>query len=469
MEVIQSIVALIVIISILVTIHEWGHFIVARFFNVKVLRFSVGFGKPLYSYQGKPYKYAPPPEDQEIRTRSNEEDQGTEFVIAAIPLGGYVKMLDEREGYVPDDQLHLAFNRKPVLQRIAIVLAGPLANFLLAILVYWFLFAVGVTGLVPVLGKLDAESKAATAGLMQGQEIVAIDGKPVATWSQMNLALFNWIGETGEIQVDVLRPGESSTSRHRIEVSNWLQDVETPKPAQDLGLVLNTPATPIIIDSLLAGKRGQKAGLKAGDQVLSVDGVSVENWGDWVQIIQDSPERTLSFEVLRQGETLVLEVIPEKVDRDGKTIGFIGASPVPAKWPEDMLRQTRYPIYSAWIPAVDRTWSVTKTILVSIKKMLEGAISPRNLSGPITIAQLANDAAKSGFESFIGLLALLSISLGVLNLLPIPILDGGHLLYYLFEVVLGRPLPEKVQIWGLQIGMFLIVGIMLLAFYNDLV
>lgn len=468
MEILKDILALVVTISILVTIHEWGHFIVARFFNVKVIRFSVGFGKPLYSFYGKTPNYAPAAEDQEIQTRSNEQDKGTEFAIAAIPLGGYVKMLDEREAFVPDDQLHLAFNRKPVLQRIAIVLAGPLANFLLAIFAYWVLFSAGVTGLVPVIGEVKQDSKADIAGLQQGQEIVEIDGEPVETWAQVNLGLFKRIGETGQINLGIRRSGESATQTYQIHVDEWLRDVEKPSPASDLGISLDLPPSPAIISELIAGKPAEKAGMAVGDRIISVDGEPIGDWNQWVKKIQINPEKSLGVQIQRESREMELLLVPERQERDGKEIGYIGAGGVRVEFPTDRLRTTRYPLYSAWIPALEKTWTVTVFTMDSLGKLVSGAISHKNLSGPITIARIASDTASSGLESFIQFLALLSISLGILNLLPIPVLDGGHFLYYLVELISGRPIPEKVQLWGLQIGLFLIIGVMVLAFYNDL-
>lgn len=469
LEVIQSVVALIVTLSILVTIHEFGHYWVARKFNVHVLRFSVGFGKPIYIRHGRAPAETSVPEGTVVRTRANEPLPPTEFAIAAIPLGGYVKMLDEREGYVPDDQLHLAFNRKPVLQRIAIVAAGPLANFLLAIVAYWFLFSIGVTGIVPKLGDIDPNSIAGKAGMRAGQEILAVDGVATATWADVNMQLFDRIGDTGEIVLTVRDAGSLDSKRdYSLRVAEWMSREDEPYPTSDLGLVLHSPHIPAIIASVVPDEAAAKGGLLAGDQVLNAAGAPVADWGELVRIIQQHAGVPLDLRVLRDGETMDLRVVPGQVERDGESVGYLGASRMPIEMPADMQREVSYPVYSAWIYAMERTWSVTLFTLESIKKMIVGAISHKNLSGPITIAQVANATAQSGLESFIGFIALLSISLGVLNLLPIPVLDGGHLLYYFVELITGRPVPERIQVWGLQMGMFLIVSVMLLAFYNDL-
>ncbi len=466
-EVLQSIAALIVTLSILVTIHEFGHFLVARLCGVKVLRFSVGFGRPLLTFRFAQAQ-RPSPEDAEIQTRTNEPDAGTEFVVAAIPLGGYVRMLDEREGFVADDEKHLAFNRKTVGQRIAIVSAGPIANFLLAFVAYWFLYTAGVEGIAPILGDIQRDSLAGKAGLREGQEIVAVDGHDTVTWSDVNLRLFDRIGETGEIRLRVKAPSTGYLSESRLTVSDWMTSVDEPNPAGDLGLVLWRPHVPTAIGEVLAGGRAQAAGLRSGDRVTHVDGDPMADWQEWRQRIMASPETTLTVTVERAERSLDLALTPELTARGGETFGYIGAAPVLIETPAHMRREITYPIYSAWIPAASKTWELSAFTLLSIKKMIVGAISPKNLSGPITIAQIANSTAKSGLGSFVRFIALLSISLGVINLLPIPVLDGGHLLYYGIELIARRPVPERVQLWGLQFGMFVIVSIMLLAFYNDL-
>lgn len=494
LEVIQTIVALVVTLSILVTIHEYGHYLVARLCNVHVLRFSVGFGKPLVLRRGKPpvplgqgdeaakdaSSWADLPggdqtgagvdEDPSVPviSRSNEPLAGTEFAVAAIPLGGYVKMLDEREGFVPDDLKHLAFNRKNVWQRIAIVSAGPIANFLLAIVAYWMLFTVGVTGLVPVLGQVEQGSPAAQAGLQPGQRIVAVDGEPTASWSEVNLRLFDHLGETGTITFTAQQAGSSAQADYAIEVQDWLSDQDMPYPAEALGIDVQYPPLPAIVGGLAADGSAQAAGLLPGDEIYSINDERVIDWSHLVELVQASPDQRLALEVLREGSIISIQVTPKGVEREGRKLGYLGVSVQAAKLPDDMLVQVSHPFYSAWIPAVQKTWEVTIFSLDALKKMVIGAISPTNLAGPVTIARVANDSAENGLEAFISFLALLSISLGVINLLPIPVLDGGHLLYYLIELAAGRPLPEKVQAWGLQIGMALIFSVMIFAIVNDL-
>ena len=473
-EFIQTVLALIVTISILVTIHEFGHYWVARLFNVHVIRFSVGFGKIIFSRRGPSPNISDHSREgvavsRQPSTRANEKLEGTEFAVAAIPLGGYVKFLDERETYVPDDQLHMAFNRKPVWQRIAIVAAGPIANFLLAIAAYWMLFVTGVSGVVPMLGDIDENSPAGQAGLRGGEEIVAIDGAVTPTWSQVNMRLFERLGDTGEIVIRAkVRDSFDAEMEYVIGISGWLSDADEPSPTRDLGLSLKVPEMPAVIGGVTEDGRAKLAGLLGGDRVLYADALKIRDWAHLVEIIREHPERSLDLVVERQGATVDLIVTPAAILRGNDRIGFIGASVQGVDFPPEMRTEVNYPVYAAWIPAVEKTWEVTLFTLSSIKKMIVGAISTKNLSGPITIAKVANATAESGLESFIGFIALLSISLGVINLLPIPVLDGGHLLYYFVELLVGRPVPERIQVWGLQIGVFFIVSIMFLAIYNDL-
>ncbi len=471
MQVIESIGALIVTLGILVTIHELGHFWVARLCGVKVLRFSVGFGKAIYAWRGQPVAAPPIPEGTLIETRSNEPDEGTEFVIAALPLGGYVKMLDEREGFVPDDQLHMAFNRKSPWQRMAIAVAGPAANVLLAIVAYWMLFTVGVTGVKPVLGELDPESSAYSAGLREGQQIFSVDATPVETWTDVRLQLFDRIGDTGTVVMTVgAMDSASDVSREtvRLRVERWLAGTDEPDPVGDLGLAVAYPDIPPVIAGLVDGEPAKAAGFKAGDRVLAVEDKPVVTWGDWVRLVQQNPDTPIDVLVERDGGETVVRVTPRGREVDGGTQGYVGASRHGIEFPPEMLVEVTHPFWYAWIPATEKTWTVTVFTLKSLKKMIVGAISPKNLSGPITIAQIAGSTAKSGLEDFVGFIALLSISLAVLNLLPIPVLDGGHIMYSAAEILFRRPVPERVQMWGMQLGVFVVVSIMLLAIYNDI-
>ncbi|SHK23899.1 sigma E protease regulator RseP [Halomonas caseinilytica] len=448
MGLIQNVLAVIVVLGLLITFHEFGHFWVARRCGVKVLRFSVGFGKPLWSRYDR---------------------HGTEFAVAAIPLGGYVKMLDEREGPVPPEERHRAFNHKNVWQRIAIVAAGPLANFLLALVAYWALFVVGTTTVVPVIGEVTPGSPAAEGGLATGQEITAIEGEAVRSWEEVNLELVSVIGASGDLTVAARDEGDSVAREHRLPVQDWLVRQDPPRPLETLGIAPWRPEVPAVIDRLADGEPAAEAGLASGDKILSLDGQPVDSWSHFVEQVQARPGERLDIEVARDGETLTLPLTPRaREQEDGTRVGYIGAGVAPVAWPEEYRRDIRYGPLAALGQAANRTGDMTLLTLDAIRKMLVGLISPSNLSGPITIARIAGDSARSGMESFVSFLAYLSISLGVLNLLPIPVLDGGHLLYYIVEVVRGRPVSERAQALGLRIGLALVGTLMLMALYFDL-
>jgi len=434
-------------LGVLVAVHEFGHFWVARRCGVKVLRFSIGFGKSIYTWQDR---------------------HGTEFCIALIPLGGYVKMLDEREGEVAAGERELAFNRKPVLQRIAVVAAGPIANFLLAIVAYWFLFMAGESGYAPVIGAVKPGSVADIAGLEAGQEIVAVDGKETPTWQALSFRLLDRIGDTGTVQFSVKYPDSGMIYESEGQLQQWLGDDESPDLLTGLGITPYAPSVPPVVSEVVADSPAERAGLLPGDRVLSADGTPMAEWLEWVAYVRDRPGQPIALEVQRGNDTVAMQIVPDaETDSAGETIGRVGIAVSMPALPEGMLREfERGPVASLGA-AFLRTGDLVGFTLSSIKKMIQGLISPKNLSGPITIAKVASASAKSGLESYIGFLALLSVSLGVLNLLPIPVLDGGHLLYYTVELLAGRPVPEKVQMLGYQLGLFLILGVMALALYND--
>ncbi|KJK02092.1 zinc metallopeptidase RseP [Pseudomonas sp. 21] len=447
MSALYMVVGLIVALGVLVTFHEFGHFWVARRCGVKVLRFSVGFGTPLVRWHDR---------------------HGTEFVVAAIPLGGYVKMLDEREGDVPAELLDRAFNRKTVFQRIAIVAAGPIANFLLAILFFWVLAMLGSQQIKPIIGSVVANSPAAIAGLASGQEVVAVDGEVVDGWGGVNLQLVRRLGETGELSVSVLEQGSSVPAVHQVRISSWLKNEDNPDPIGGLGIQPWRPAVAPVIAELDEKGPAKAAGLQIGDRLVSLDDQSVTDWQEVVSRVRALPEGkvTLGIERAGQREELVL-TLAAKGEGKART-GYLGAGVAGGQWPPEMLREVSYGPVAAVGQALSRTWSMSLLTLDSLKKMVLGQLSVKNLSGPITIAKVAGASAQSGVGDFLHFLAYLSISLGVLNLLPIPVLDGGHLLFYMVEWVRGRPLSERVQAWGMQIGISLVVGVMLLALVNDL-
>lgn len=448
MDMLQMILVTAVTLGVLVTIHEFGHFWVARRCGVKVLRFSIGFGKPLWRWRDR---------------------TGTEYALAAIPLGGYVKMLDEREGNVPEELLPQSFTRQSVRNRIAIIAAGPIANFLLAIAVYWVIFVSGVSGVAPVIDTVKPGSLAASAGLAPGQEIVAIDGEATPTWQALYERLMRRIGESGTLQISTRHPNSDAVYDTTAQLDNWLSGAEAPDLIQGLGITLWHPRGDTVIDRVMPDSPAARAGLRERDRIIAADGVELKDWESWLDYVRARPQQAIEITVLRDGVRHEVTVIPErKLDAEGRAIGQVGVAGS-VQWPQHLLREVHYGPAAALAAAVKRTWTMSMVSLDSIKKMILGMISPKNLSGPITIAKVATASAKSGWEPYLGFLAFFSVSLGVLNLLPIPVLDGGHILFSLPELFTGRPLSERVQAVGYQIGLFIIVGVMMLALYNDLV
>jgi regulator of sigma E protease len=447
MSALYMLVGTLVALGVLVTIHEYGHFWVARRCGVKVLRFSVGFGSPLLRWHDR---------------------QGTEFVVAAIPLGGYVKMLDEREGDVPPELLDQSFNRKSVRQRIAIVAAGPVANFLLALLFFWVVAMLGSQQVRPVIGAVEAGSLADVAGLQVGQEIVAVDGEPTTGWAAVNLQLVSRLGESGNLELSVREPGSSVDSPRQVVLDNWLRGADEPDPIASLGIRPWRPVLQPVLAQLDPEGPAFAAGLQVGDRLLALDGQSLADWQQLVDQVRGLPGKQISLLVERQGQQLDVPLTLAARGEGEAVSGYLGAGVAGGDWPAEMLREVSYGPLDAVVEGAKNTWAMSVLTLNSLKKMLFGELSVKNLSGPITIAKVAGASAESGLSDFLKFLAYLSISLGVLNLLPIPVLDGGHLLFYLVEWVRGRPLSERVQGWGMQIGISLVVGVMLLALVNDL-
>lgn len=447
MSALYMIVGTLVALGVLVTFHEFGHFWVARRCGVKVLRFSVGFGMPLLRWH---------------------DSKGTEFVVAAIPLGGYVKMLDEREGEVPADQLDHAFNRKSVRQRIAIVAAGPVANFLLAMVFFWALAMLGSEQVRPVIGAVESGSIASRAGLSPGQEIIAIDGEPTSGWAAVNLQLVRRLGESGSLQVLVREQGSTVDSPRELVLDKWLKGANEPDPIHSLGIRPWRPALPPVLAEIDPKGPAKAAGLKAGDRLLALDGKALDDWQQVVDIVRLHPDTKIMLRVERDGAQIDVPVTLATRGESKAPSGYLGAGVKAVDWPPEMIREVSYGPVAAIGEGARRTWTMSVLTLDSLKKMLFGELSVKNLSGPITIAKVAGASAQSGIADFLNFLAYLSISLGVLNLLPIPVLDGGHLLFYLIEWARGRPLSDRVQGWGIQIGISLVVGVMLLALVNDL-
>jgi regulator of sigma E protease len=445
-DIIQTVFMLAVTLGIVVTVHEFGHFWVARRCGVKVLKFSVGFGRSVWSRQAQ---------------------DGVEYAIGVLPLGGYVKMLDEREAPVDADLKAQAFNNKPPAQRIAIAAAGPMFNFILAIIVYFLLFLAGERGLAPVIGNVEPGSIAEMAGLESDQEIVAIDGQKTLTWQAVNFALLERLGDSGTIEFSVIYPPSQQVYSSQANLDRWLAGAEDVDLIRELGIEPYRPVIPAIIGGLADDGAAMKAGLQVGDEFVSIDGSTISDWMALVEEVKRSAGQERWLGILREGLPLTIAVQIEAAVVDGDTIGRLGVYPAPVDFPVNMIRYLERGPMESLAAALERTGALVVFTLDSMKKMVEGLISPKNLSGPITIAKVATATAERGWASYFEFIALLSVSLGVLNLLPIPVLDGGHILYYAIEWIAGRPVPERVQIMGYQIGLFLVTCLMVFALYND--
>ncbi|HMU99832.1 MAG TPA: RIP metalloprotease RseP [Rhodocyclaceae bacterium] len=440
--------AFVVVLGVLIVVHEFGHFLVARLCGVKVLRFSVGFGRPLWS-------------------RISGADE-TEWVLGAFPLGGYVKMLDEREGEVAPHELHRAFNRQGVGRRSAIVVAGPLANFLLAIVLYWGVFLAGSDELLPILGTPSAGSPAAVAGFANGELVRNVDGEAVRTWTDFRWQVLKKAVEQEDVRVEVIdEAGLISVRRLDLVLAGargWEGDA-----FERLGLTFYRPPIPAVVGRVVPDSPGEVAGLKQGDRVLAIDGQVVDRWPDVVVIVRSSPGKGLRFRVARAGGEEELTVVPAEVEERRHTIGRIGVAPAESDEPlREVRTRVSYDFLTAGAKAIEETWDKSVFSLVMLGKMLTGEVSWRNLSGPVTIADYAGQSAKLGLDYYLKFMALVSISLGVLNLLPIPVLDGGHLMYHMIEVVRRGPLSERAMEIGQQIGLSLLLALMAFAFFNDI-
>ena len=448
MQVLFSIVMALVTLGILVTIHEYGHYWVARRCGVRVLRFAVGFGRPL---------------------AMRVDRHGTEFALCAIPLGGYVKMLDERdEGQdVTVENRHESFNAQPVRNKLAIVSAGPAANFLLAILVLFGLFLRGETGIAPVVEAVEPGSVAHDVGLMQGQEIVAVDGASTPTIANVRFALLKRLGDTGTIDIAVGSALSNLQQTYALPIDRWLGGAEAPDPTRALGLTLGIPPLQPSIGSLVEDGPATRAGFKVGDTIIEADGQAISTWSQWVDLVRAAPGQSLVVRVERDGQSLDLTVVPRSTGTSGAEVGSVGMGVVIPDIPEDRIRrQGRNPV-EALSAAIERTFSLTVFTFESMWKMIQGLISTKNLSGPIAIAQVAASTAESGLTTWLSFLALLSISLGAINLLPIPVLDGGHIVFHSLEGLFGRPVPEQIQMMSYQLGLLAVFTLMVFAIYND--
>lgn len=449
MSLLFTLAAFAVTLGTLIVIHEYGHYLVARLCGVKVLRFSVGFGKPLL-----------------VKRFGDGE---TEWALGAFPLGGYVKMLDEREEAVAPAELERAFNRQSVVRRMAIVMAGPVANLILAVLLYWVLFMHGIQGLRPVLGDVPPTTAAASASFKRGETVTRVAGDSVATWQDLRWALLKRVAPGASVAVET-RNDRGEIVQHRLDVGALTANDLNEDFLAKLGLTHYEPELPARIGRILPGGAAELAGLKAGDTILSVNRQPVGRWEELVRWVRQSPGRLLQIRVARGGEQLTINLVPIGVKENGQAlVGKIGASPmVDPELLQRLVTEVRLPPHLAFARALEKTWDTAVFSLRILGKMVIGEASWQNISGPITIADYAGQSAQMGWVPFLSFLALLSISLGVLNLLPVPLLDGGHLMYYIAEIVKGSPVSEKTMEIGQQIGAVILLSMMIFAFYNDI-
>ena len=479
-QLVLSVVAFIVAIGILVSVHEFGHFWVARKLGFRVLRFSVGFGKPLVRWYGNPFKVLshwlsylfPQFASSHAQKDDPTDSQVTEYWLSAIPLGGYVKLLDEREGPVPEEQRHLAFNRRPIPHRISVLMAGPGFNFLFAILVYWIMFVSGVPGIKPIIGTVAEDSIASRAGLKANDEIIAVGQQVTQTLDDFIMAILDDLLADDLIPLTVV---DDFGEKRQTEIDLRGQQAELTEPGalfEGLGIEFG-PSFPALIGEVTSGAAAELAGIQAGDRVVSADGHTIQSWAQWVRYVRERPGEMSMVTVIRGRSEFNMELQIGSIEEEGKLIGRIGAAPdldseAVQLLVERVRTEQRYGVLVSLGKGIEKTWDMAVLTLKMLGSMLVGDVSVRNLSGPISIAAYAGDSAGAGASYFLGFLAVVSISLGILNLLPIPLLDGGQIVYQLLEWIKGSPLSERAMIFGQQLGILFFIVLMSFAFYNDI-
>jgi regulator of sigma E protease len=450
MKMIIFVAAFLVAIGILVAVHEFGHYWVAKKLGFKVLRFSIGFGKPLLMRVGK-------------------DADRTEYCVAAIPLGGYVKLLDEREGEVSAAELHRSFTRRPVIHRIAVLLAGPAMNLLFASLLYAVLAMVGTEIVKPVVGQVRLDSPAAIAGLQRGDQIVRVGDRRVEDTEELQLALIRQFTDDGVIPLRVRRDGGERSLTLRVAEDRRAM-TEPGRLLPGLGFDLATWNAATLVSEVPAGSAGARAGLQPKDRVLAVDGQPVANRMEFISMVSGAPDRDISIEVERNGARLRIVAAVPRVTEQGRPIGRLGITleEGPQTWPPGLVETHRLGPFDAVASGAAKTWEMSTLTVQMLWRIVTGQVSAKNISGPLSIAEFAGISAYLGPTAFLAFLAIISVSLGVLNLMPVPLLDGGQVVYQLVEAVKGTPLSERAQLFGQQIGIALLVVLMSLAFYNDI-
>lgn len=432
---------------LLVTIHEYGHFQVARWCGVKVLRFSFGFGKILARFYDK---------------------KGTEYAWSLFPLGGYVKMLDETEGDVPEKEKPFAFNNQSVLVRIAIVVAGPLFNFIFAFIALWLVLVIGMHSLAPMIDSVKPNSIAAQAGLGSKQEIIALNGVNINSWRDFQYAMMPLIGSQETVSLTVKSMVNGQESKLLLPLANWQMDDKKPDPIKSLGIVPFVPTIPPVIGEVVPDSPAEKAGLRIGDEIIKINGRHFDDWLYLVGYVRERPDSKIDLEIKRQGKLQKIAVYTGSQENNGKLEGYLGVRSQKVDWPAHWLRLERQTPILALGTAFKQTMQLTGTTFILMGRLVTGKLGLNSISGPVGIAQGAGDSGRGGLVSYLFFLALVSISLGALNLLPIPMLDGGHLLYYVLEIIRRKPLSEGVKSAGLYFGLLLLVALMFVALSNDI-
>ncbi|HIB3264552.1 sigma E protease regulator RseP [Citrobacter sp. FDAARGOS_156] len=445
LSILWNLAAFIVALGVLITVHEFGHFWVARRCGVRVERFSIGFGKALWRRTDK---------------------QGTEYVIALIPLGGYVKMLDERAEPVVPELRHYAFNNKTVGQRAVIIAAGPIANFLFAIFAYWLVFIIGVPGVRPVVGEITPNSIAAQAQIQPGTELKAVDGIETPDWDTVRLQLVAKIGDEQTI-LSVAPFGSNQRQDKTLDLRQWAFEPDKQDPVTSLGIRPRGPQIEPVLSEVQVNSAASKAGLQAGDRIVKVNGQPLTQWMTFVTLVRDNPDKPLALDIERQGSSLSLTLAPDSKEVNGKAEGFAGVVPKVIPLPDEYKTVRQYGPFSAILEASDKTWQLMKLTVSMLGKLITGDVKLNNLSGPISIAQGAGMSAEFGVIYYLMFLALISVNLGIINLFPLPVLDGGHLLFLAIEKLKGGPVSERVQDFSYRIGSILLVLLMGLALFND--
>ncbi|HIF9221016.1 TPA: sigma E protease regulator RseP [Photobacterium damselae] len=438
--------AFLLALGILIAVHEFGHFWVARRCGVYVERFSIGFGKAIWQRKGK---------------------DGTEYTLAMIPLGGYVKMLDERVEAVPEHQRHMAFNNKKLWQRSAIVAAGPFANFVFAVFAYWVVYLIGVPAVKPVIGEVAPQSIAAQGGIAPGMELKSISGIETPDWESVNMAMISHIGDK-QMAVTLTEPHTNVDVKRTLNLTDWSYDPERENVLTTLGLTPYTPAITLVISQLVDNGAAINAGFQLNDKIIAVDGEPIKQWQTFADLVRENPGKTLNVEVLRDNTPLTLALTPAIKDlKDGSKVGYVGIAPKVDAWPEDYRINLQFGPLESVAKATEKTWQLVTLTFDMVTKLVTGDVAIKNLSGPISIAKGAGMTADFGLVYFLGFLALISVNLGIVNLLPLPVLDGGHLMFFAIEAVTRRPVSEKIQDIGYRVGSAILVALMAIALFND--